>query len=134
MSEQAKESAADPDSSATAVTTDVAADRNPTTSPIATKLDKENGTAEEGASNGTKPADPDQEKTESGLQVGDVDDIKSVGDSKRTLNGQKNGTKFQYAKRRNKSKYDASKQPIPDDDAARAETIRNRVRCCEIIT
>jgi hypothetical protein len=134
MSEQAKEVAPDPDSSATAVTNEIAVNKIDPNLSLTTTLEKTNGTAENDAGNGGDPAESGQDTSESGLEVGNGDDTKSTGDSKEPLNGQKDGKRNQYSKRENKSKYDPSTLPVPDDGAARAQLIRNQVCYFKAIT
>jgi hypothetical protein len=116
MSGQTKEAVPDPDTSATAVTNDAAAQRDEAKSPTATELARGNGTAEGKQSNGAKPAESSQEPSESVLKVQREEASSYRGDSKDN-----------YLKRQSKSKYDPNAEPVPDDAATRAQKIRNLV-------
>lgn len=133
MSDHTKEAAPDPDTSAAVVTDDVAAQKDENTSSTATKLEHENGTAEGNASNGAKPAASGQATIESALKVEKEDTTRYRGDSKGNFGDQKDRTRNNYPKRQNKSKYDPNAEPVPEDAAARAQSIRNLVCCSESI-
>lgn len=116
MSDHAKEAAPDPDTSTTAVTNDVATQKDEATSSTATELGHGNGTADGKESNGAKPAESSQEPSESSLKV-----------QKEEATSYRDDPKDNYPKRQSKSKYDPNAEPVPEDSATRAQKIRNLV-------
>jgi hypothetical protein len=131
MSDQTEEAAQGPDTIATAGTNDNVAQKDETASPTATKLEHGNGTAERNASNGAKQTESGQETSEKALNTQKEEATKYRGDSKRSFSDQRDKTRNDYSKRQNKSKYDPNAEPIPEDAAARAQSIRNLVCCSE---
>jgi hypothetical protein len=131
MSEQTEEPAPGPDTIATAGTNDAVAQKDETASSTAKKLEHGNGTAEGNASNGAKQAQSGEETSESALNVQKEEVTSYRGDSKRNFSDQRDRPRNDYHKRQNKSKYDPNAEPVPEDAAARAQSIRNLVCCSE---
>jgi hypothetical protein len=127
MSDQTKEAAPDPDTTAAAVTSDTAAKEAEPTS-TAVKSNHGNGVAEENVSNGAEPAESGQEPSGSTFQVQKEEAASYQIDSKREFSDQRDRTRSHYQKRENKSKYDPNAEPVPEDPAERAQLIRNIVR------
>jgi hypothetical protein len=127
MSDHTEEAAPGSDTIATAGTNDAVAQKDETASPAATKLEHGNGAAEENASKGAKQAGSSQEKIGSALNVQKEEAARYRGDSKRNFSDRRDRPRNDYPKRQNRSKYDPNAEPVPEDAAARAQSIRNLV-------